>query len=175
MMNVPFTAACLLFSALIQLGCATRTSIERNASDDEATPTRLFAPGDACAEERPTAEAQEWFETEGSGERVLAVEVFFARECTGAGGDYVLARELSGDREYWLGGHGCALFGDEPLSSDTVYGAIRVNQTAALFTVEEGICVGFPGRDGVRSDSSVLAIAIFETRAQAEAFVSGLE
>jgi hypothetical protein len=139
------------------------------------TPERVFYADGACVAEVATSGTQPLFEDLQSGERRLVVETFLVRECSGAGGDYVLARELTGSRSYWLGDHTCYFLGNGELPTTTSYGVIRVTQTAALSSVPTGWCIGFPGEDGLSSDSNVTAVALFASLEEAQAYLDSLE
>lgn len=111
-----------------------------------------------------------------SGEEVAVVEIAYAEECTGLGGQYILARELEGSRSYWLGAHGCNFLAAGLVGDATAFGVLRYRITAALFTIPVGVCVGFPGEpDGVSSDSRVEAVAVFPTLEAATLFAKSIE
>ena len=138
------------------------------------TPERVFYADGACVAEVATSGTQALFEDLQSGEQRLVVETFLVRECSGAGGDYVLARELTNSRSYWLGDHTCYFLGNGELPTTTSYGVIRVTQTAALFSVPTGWCIGFPGEDGLSSDSNVSTVALFASLEDAQAYLASL-
>lgn len=94
----------------------------------------------------------------------------FVDECTGLGGQHLIARDLDGSRRFFLGGHGCRSL-PPPTLSETGFGVLRASQTAALFTA--GRCVRFPGdANDVQSDSHSRVLAAFETEADARAYAA---
>lgn len=164
--------------ALVFNGACGARTVTPGESDSGGVPQAdaLFVAGESCPEEASASGAEELLATEVSGESVVVVEVFYASECTGLGGQYVLARSLDDARSFWLGGHGCQFFDDALVGAPAVFGVLRASQTAALFQIEPGICVGFPGQsDGVASDSKVLAVALFETEEDARQFAAAIE
>lgn len=93
-------------------------------------------------------------------------------ECTGAGGQYLIARDLDGDREFFLGAHACyelppADFPTYP-PPPVRFGVLHADQTAALFTA--GPCVAFPeGESEIRTDFSSRALEVYGSEADARA------
>ena len=168
--------ALLRFTTLIAstaiLACGGVTVDE----DVVPTPERVFAADNAgCIELQTPSEAESFFNEAAPGDRVAVVEVFLVEECTDAGGHYLLARELSGEREYWLGGHACYFLDAADFDGAIRHGVVRVTQTAALFQLPEEVCVGFPGQAGVTTDSNVNAAALFASLEEAEQFAASLQ
>lgn len=111
-----------------------------------------------------------------SGEAVAVVEIAYAEECTGLGGQYILAREVDGSRSFWLGNHGCNFLAPGLVGGATTFGVLRYRFTAALFMIPTGVCVSFPGEpDGLSSDSRVEALAVFPTLEAAAQFARDIE
>lgn len=103
-------------------------------------------------------------------------------ECTGLGGQYVVAKDLDGSRRFFLGGHGCyalptaefPTFPAPPLR----YGVLRGIQTAALFTA--GPCIDLPADppdpspnpttvDEIQTDLNAEILEVYETLEDARA------
>ena len=141
-----------------------------------ALPSALYVDDDGCAKEVAAETAAAALTPVESGEEVVVVEIAYAEECTGLGGQYILAREVEGSRSYWLGNHGCNFLASGLVGSATTFGVLRYRQTAALFTIPAGVCVSFPGEpDGFSSDSRVEALAVFPTLEAAKLFARDIE
>ncbi len=141
----------------------------------DVLPVELYVPdGAGCVASLDVQTAPEVM-APGSDQSIAVVDIVFATECTGAGGDYVLARQIGSDRAFWLGAHACE-FSDAVFGPGIVYGVVLYRQTAALFQLSPDICVGFPDQPpGAQSDAKTDAIALFETLPQAEAFAATLD
>jgi hypothetical protein len=163
---LPFLASAVV---VVHAGCGIRTQLRDDERPrDEGLPTRALSPdGEGCIADIEPSEAPP--PSAGSGTRVALVEVFFTAECTGVGGDYVLARELEGSRSYWLGGRGCA-FLDEGELGETAFGVLWAEVSAGLATIDPGLCVGFPGEDGLESDAGVTKLLLFDDLESARTF-----
>jgi hypothetical protein len=126
-----------------------------------------------CGEELPVENAELALSTAQQGE-LAVVELFFSEECTGAGGQYILAREVDGFREFWIGGHACYFLGTPlgvPPAWAPAFGVLHFEQTAAIFQIPPEVCVGFPGEPpGASTDAQTQAVVVFETLAEAQAF-----
>jgi hypothetical protein len=162
---------CALCSA-----CGTRTGV---GVDDAATgavmPSALYATGEGgCAVVVPITSTAIEMESKQFGESVAVVELFYQDECTGAGGQYILAREVDGFRSFFIGAHACWSL-PSPLPTGPGFGVVRYNQTAGLFHVSPDVCIGFPDRPpGLQTDVTTRAIAVFETLSDARAFAATL-
>lgn len=169
-----FPFACTLLAlSLVSCGGRSTTPDEGDESGVVPTPTSLFVQGETCPEAAPIGDAEALLASDGPGYPVYVVEVFYASECTGAGGQYLLARTLDGARSFWLGEHGCFFFDDALATTSAGFGVLLASQTAAVFQIAPGICIGFPGAsEGVWSDSKVEGLALFSTREDAEAFAA---
>ena len=111
------------------------------------------------------------------GEVVLegVVDLAFAQECTGAGGQYLLAREIDGFRAFWVGAHACQFAEGGTNAFGIVYGVVRYRLTAGLQEIPPEVCVGFPDEPpGLQTDATTLAIAVFEQLSEAQAFEASL-
>lgn len=164
--------------SLLLVACGGRTPLalddEAAAADGSPEPTAVYAyqsgicpvdlHGDLTVMEAP----------KGS-DSFVVVQIVFGDECTGLGGQYVLGREVSGSRAYWLGGHGCQFFSPALLDDPPVYGVLRTTQTAALKQLDPALCLGFPGEPaGLSTDSSTRAVAIFGSLDEARRFAEFL-
>ncbi|HSN87438.1 MAG TPA: hypothetical protein VL025_11805 [Thermoanaerobaculia bacterium] len=131
--------------------------------------------GAGCAIELPPDEAADIFAWADPGGSTAVVEAFFADECTGAGGQYVLAREVDSFRRFWLGAHACYFFGFPP-PDGLPFGVVRYTQTAGIFEISPDVCVGFPDEPpGVQTDTTTAAIALFESLDEANAFAAAVD
>lgn len=152
-----------------------------NASSSASPPTAAPEPlalyvadREGCPLEAPPSEAGATMTVNDSGlEELLLVELAFIDECTGAGGQHILARTPDGTRAMWLGAHACYFFAPELQDGALHPGVARTRQTAALFETTEGACISFPGEEGsLTSDLVVEAIAVFARMDDASAFAA---
>lgn len=176
-----------LLCAAIAAGCGARASlhIDETASASASsgaggaemvpTPEALYVPDDhGCGAEQKPEDAAALLTPSGSGQGVAVVEVFYQSECTGVGGDYIVAHEVDGFRDFWLGAHAC-FFLPQPLPSGLPHGVLRYNITAAFFQVSPDVCIGIPGEPpGLGTGDKTEAIALFATLAQAQQFAASL-
>ena len=105
-------------------------------------------------------------------QELVLVQTKVSDECSGAGGEYFIGAAEGGAGDLWLGGHACYFL--DPLlrtPSDRIWwGVARVVQTAGLRETPMGWCItSLSGAEPVRSDSSVLAWALYESEAEARA------
>ena len=119
-----------------------------------------------------TVGAQEALRARDTSETLAVVETVLVEECTGLGGQWVLGRELDGERRVLLGGHGCRLWGDAPPAAR--FGVVRSAHTANLVKTPDGACVAFPGERTLQSDQTTSGVVAFESRADAERFATEL-
>ncbi|MEO7330123.1 MAG: hypothetical protein ABI193_16230 [Minicystis sp.] len=169
-----------LLVALSVAGCGARSTVlegDAVTADplDPALPVDLLAPdGASCVKHLDVQTAPEVMAPD-SDQGIAVVDIAFATECTNAGGDYVLAREIDGFSSFWLGQHACE-FTDAVFGPGILYGVVLYRQTAALFQLSAEVCVGFPGEPpGLQTSLITDAIALFETLPEARAFASALE
>jgi hypothetical protein len=140
--------------------------------DDAVAPAALYVSDrEGCAVEAPIEEAVASLTIDdGGGEALHVVELAYVDECTGAGGQHILARAVDGSRGMWLGAHACYFF-DPDLVGERGAGLARASQTAGLASTSADACVTFPGEtSGVTSDVRVTAIAVFPTVGDAQAY-----
>lgn len=154
--------------------CGGRSSLLVDEAAASVTPTSLYTKDDrGCPSLQPLGDAPKQLAIAQAGEGVAVVEVFFQEECTGAGGQYILAREVDGDRAFWIGAHACWTL--DRLPPGRHFGVLRYSQTAALFRIDDHLCVGFPERPpGATSDAHVRAVALFSTLSDARAYAAAL-
>jgi hypothetical protein len=113
------------------------------------------------------------------GDRLVVVSLAVADEkCTGAGGTFLLAREVDSARVYWMGGHAC--YPKDPalqVPGNLGYAVARTSPTAGLFSILKDQCVAFPGEpDRAFSTSELLKVAAtFPTLAAARAYAASLK
>ena len=157
------------------------------AADTEASDT------DAAADTRPTAPAPrfvvvatpdcpimggaEALVLSAPEQELVLVQTKVSDECSGAGGEYFIGAEEGDGGDLWLGGHACYFL--DPLlrtPSDRIWwGLARLVQTAGLRETPMGWCItSLRGAEPVRSDSSVLAWALYESEAEARAALAAL-
>ncbi len=110
-------------------------------------------------------------------QELVLVQTKVSDECSGAGGEYFIGAAEGGAGDLWLGGHACYFL--DPLlrtPSDRIWwGVARVVQTAGLRETPTGWCItSLSGAEPVRSDSSVLAWALYESEAEARAAFAAL-
>jgi hypothetical protein len=110
-------------------------------------------------------------------QELVLVQTKVSDECSGAGGEYFIGAEQGGGGDLWLGGHACYFL--DPLlrtPSDRIWwGVARVVQTAGLRETPMGWCItSLSGAEPVRSDTSVLAWALYESEAEARAALAAL-
>lgn len=177
-MPTTHTRLFFLSCTLLAAGCGggSSTLSEESMPDTPAKPTALYIEGgEACAQEADTGGAEEALTPAESGQGIAVVELFYAGECTGAGGQYILAREVGGDRDFWLGAHACYFY-PEPAPTGEQFGVLRYSQTAALFQISPDVCVGFPGEPpGAQTDATTVAIAVFASLEDAKSFKEALD
>jgi hypothetical protein len=166
-----------LIAALLFGGCGGRSDLpigERTVTL-VPTPTALHGRDErGCPSSLPIADAARTMESKQFGEAVAVVELFYQEECTGAGGQYILAREVDGFRSFWIGAHACWSL-VMPLPEGPRFGVVRYNQTAALFRISEDVCIGFPDAPpGASTDVTTRAIAVFKSLADARAYGASL-
>jgi hypothetical protein len=110
-------------------------------------------------------------------QELVLVQTKVSDECSGAGGEYFIGEEQGGGGDLWLGGHTC-YFLDAELRSNferTWWGVARVGPAAEVLETPVGWCItSLSGSEPVRSDSSVLAWALYESEAEARAAFEAL-
>jgi hypothetical protein len=137
-------------------------------------PSALWiADREGCGLEAPVSEAEAVLATDDDGGDVLlVVDLAFIDECTGAGGQHILARTPDGSSEMWLGAHACRFFDPSRIDGEVHAGLVRGEQTAGLQQTSADACVTFPGEVApLASSVTVTAIALFGSQAEAKSFV----
>lgn len=150
----------------------TSTTSTTSAPDAGAPPLpiALYVDTDSCPESRPVETAYAELSPPEQGDYTALVELYYRDECTGAGGQHIIARAVEDFGDHWLGAHACYFF-PVPSPPEPQYGVILYNVTAAIFQLSPDLCIGFPGEPpGVTSSFITRAIGVFATREDAEAF-----
>ena len=148
---------------------------------DAAADTRAIAPAPRFVlvgtQECPMMGGAEALVLSAPEQELVLVQTKVSDECSGAGGEYFIGAEEGDGGDLWLGGHACYFL--DPLlrtPSDRIWwGVARVVQTAGLRETPMGWCItSLSGAEPVRSDSSVLAWALYESEAEARAALAAL-
>lgn len=109
-------------------------------------------------------------------ERVFAVEFIAQEECSGAGGDWFIGRELGGVREVAFGGHTCMFMPDSFRPARVKrFGVVRVNLQPVTMRVPEGWCLEtLSGSELVKTDVNVEAFGVYANEVDARAAAQAL-
>ena len=160
----------------------TSAAADTEAGDtDAAADTRATAPEPRFVlvgtQECPMMGSAEALAISAPEQELVLVQTKVSDECSGAGGEYFIGAEEGGAGDLWLGGHACYFL--DPLlrtPSDRIWwGVARLVQTAGLRETPMGWCItSLSGAEPVRSDSSVLAWALYESEAEARAALAAL-
>lgn len=139
--------------------------------------SELFVPDDQYCVRASRENASTALRPRDSSDQIAVVSVSVAEECTGAGGTYLLARDLEApENKYWLGGHACQ--SSKLLSGLTsTFGVARYTNTSSVLTIPAHACVSFPGEGSGQESvtpTKIRAVALFETQAEAEAFAAAV-
>src|SRR5262245_18520331 len=114
-MSILRFASLLLSLCLFAVGCGGRVLVDPAPAPVQPKAVALFlGDGAGCVAEPPVDTAADVIAPADSSDAIAVVDISFAEECTGAGGQYVLAREIDGFRYFWLGGHGCYFLDQAP-------------------------------------------------------------
>jgi hypothetical protein len=152
-----------------------------DADTDAAADTRPAAPAPrfvlVATPDCPMMGSAEALALSAPEQELVLVQTKVSDECSGAGGEYFIGAEQGGGGDLWLGGHACYFL--DPLlrmPSDRIWwGVARIVQTAGLRETPTGWCItSLSGDEPVRSDSSVLAWALYESEAEARAALAAL-
>ena len=144
--------------ATLIAGCGTRSIGGDEPIAAKTAPIAVYARDDRMCAATSDVSAMTLRESD----QLAVVSVTFADECTGAGGQHILGHEVDGFRDMWLGAHACQTWTTPPTAP---FAVMRYSQTAALFHIRDGVCI-----EPLTSDVQVKAVALFATRAEAEAF-----
>lgn len=144
--------------ATLIAGCGTRSIVGDEPTAAKSAPLAVFARDERMCAAPSDVSAMGLRESD----KLAVVSVTFADECTGAGGQHILGHEVDGFRDMWLGAHACRTWTTPPTAP---FAVMRYSQTAALFRIPDGACI-----EPLTSDVQVKAVALFATRADAEAF-----
>jgi len=152
-----------------------------DADTDAAADTRPAAPAPrfvlVATPDCPMMGSAEALALSAPEQELVLVQTKVSDECSGAGGEYFIGAEQGGGGDLWLGGHACYFV--DPLlrtPSDRIWwGLARVVQTAGLRDTPTGWCItSLSGAEPVRSDSNVLAWALYESEAEARTALAAL-
>ena len=152
-----------------------------DADTDAAADTRPAAPAPrfvlVATPDCPMMGSAEALALSAPEQELVLVQTKVSDECSGAGGEYFIGEEQGGGGDLWLGGHACYFV--DPLlrtPSDRIWwGLARVVQTAGLRDTPTGWCItSLSGAEPVRSDSNVLAWALYESEAEARTALAAL-
>jgi hypothetical protein len=150
-------------------------------ADVEAADTRPAAPAPrfvlVATPDCPMMGSAEALALSAPEQELVLVQTKVSDECSGAGGEYFIGAEQGGGGDLWLGGHACYFL--DPLlrtpSARIWWGVARIVQTAGLRETPMGWCItSLSGDEPVRSDSNVLAWALYESEAEARAALAAL-
>lgn len=177
-LHLPSRSLLALSLFTLAAGCGARSTVleaDPTAPAGQPAAVAVYAPdGEGCVDSLPVSDAAEAV-TPDSGEEVAVVDLAFAQECTNAGGQYLLAREIDGFRSFWVGAHACQFAEGGTNSFGIVYGVVRYRITAGIQEIPPDVCVGFPDEPpGVQTDATTVAIAVFEQLSEAQAFAASL-
>ena len=150
-------------------------------ADVEAADTRPAAPAPrfvlVATPDCPMMGRAEALALSAPEQELVLVQTKVSDECSGAGGEYFIGAEQDGGGDLWLGGHACYFL--DPLlrtpSERIWWGLARIVQTAGMRETPTGWCItSLSGDEPVRSDSIVLAWALYESEAEARAALAAL-
>lgn len=138
-------------------------------------PTALYLRDGTCGLEAPVRDAVAALTPDpGSGDTVVVAELAFLDECTGAGGQHLVGRAMDGIGMMWIGSHACYFFEPGLVGSGVRAGVVRA-RPGAFQQIPPSVCVEFPGVPGAPStDVDAMAIAVFASLEDAEAFAAGV-
>lgn len=145
-----------------------------------AAPAALYVPaGDGaneyCAKLTPSSEATATLTPQGTTAQLTVVAIKYADECTGAGGQYILARDVYAPFEkHFLGEHACYAWETPP---NLAWGVLQYHPTSSQRTVSKDVCVAFDEQNaatGLVTASVVRGVGLFASRAEAEAYAKSI-
>ena len=166
-----------LCASLCLLVAACGSVVVEPAPEAQPKAVQLFVgDGDGCVTQPSLDTAADVLTPGDSGDAIAVTDISITEVCTGVGGKYVLAREIDGFRYFWLGGHGCHLVEGLASATGLVFGVVRYRMTAGISEIPPELCVTWPGDpEGVQTDASTSAIALFEQLDEAKAFAVSLK
>jgi hypothetical protein len=136
-------------------------------------PSALYVRDGECGLELPVRDATtELTRVPDSGDVVLVAELAFTDECTGAGGQHLLARAIDGSGMMWIGSHACYFFAWDLVGTGVRAGVVRARPGQPQ-QISDQVCIEFPGEPGPPSTAvDAMAIAVFDTLDEAAAFAA---
>jgi hypothetical protein len=109
------------------------------------------------------------------GERVVAADLRLLGECSGAGGEWIIGRIPAEGRDIMFGEHACYFLSPRAPenagpNAPTAFGVVWMSHAAILYEGPVGWCItDADGGEPVVSDVSVRAVALYDSKAAAEA------
>lgn len=160
-------------SAEASVATSTAAGTGGGPVDPPPPPTALYVRDGDCGFEAPVRDAMvQLTRVPDSGDVVVVAELAFADECTGAGGQHLLARAIDGSGMMWIGSHACYFFDWELVGSGVYAGVVRARPSQPQ-QISEQVCIEFPGVPGPPStDVDAMAIAVFDSLDDAAAFAA---
>lgn len=159
------------------LACGGQTLADDGARADgqtSAVAVYTTASSDRCPAATATTRASEILKKEYASEEIAVVAITYEDECTGLGGQYILASDVSAPRQrYFLGAHGCSEWTfDKGSSAAPAWGVLRYQVTDSIQKIPAGVCVGNATNQaqGIITSAGVRGIALFTSRSSAETF-----
>jgi hypothetical protein len=143
--------------------------------DPPPPPTALYVREGDCGFEAPVRDAMiELTRVPDSDDVVLVAELAFTDECTGAGGQHLLARAIDGSGMTWIGSHACYFFEWDLVGSGVHAGVVRVRPGQPQ-QISDQVCIEFPGVPGPpATDDDAMAVAVFASLEDAETFAAAV-
>lgn len=157
----------LVLASTFLFACGGATADDTSPGSTGAPPTFVMARDTCSTGVQPSADAA--LAKADSSEAISVAEIRFIDECSGLGGHWIIGRDISSDRKFFLGAHGCRLWSSPPAGS---YAVVRHAQTAGISFTPSGVCIRFDGEDSVRTDQSTSGIVVFTALEDAKAFAS---
>jgi hypothetical protein len=184
------SVVCLIAVSVAAAACGG--VVDDGPRDDDGasvgTPLAFYTsdPGDRCPLAAPVENARVGLTRKYTSERYAVASITFADECTGLGGQYILAKDLYEESiafqgKYFLGGHGCRAWEIGPgmnAGGPTLpFGVVRYTPTNSIQEIPPGVCVAIDEGNrerGITTSAAVHGIALFATRIEAERFARSL-
>ncbi len=151
--------------ALLVISCGRTGALGEPDPAKAESPLFVFK-GDNCPEQGIEADlVPEKFDG------LALVKMSAQGECSGAGGEWLIGRELGTSRDFFVGSHACYFHPAQLEAAPAEYFAVvRFMQTAALFKTPMGWCItDADGDEPVTTDSKNVAWGVFATEAGARA------
>lgn len=110
-------------------------------------------------------------------EGLALVRFRVVEECSGAGGEWLVGRDESGVKDFFVGEHACFFLPpDLRDQSPERFGLVRYSTTAALHQTPEGVCVtDADGQGPVMTELRSIAWGVYRSEEGARAALARLE